>query len=131
MNERAGDDPCSTTADPSERDTTSEPTGFPPAARGSAPAASGGGSPRTTSAAPAAADGSESMSPFQKVIAELTGGCQCACHTGIGSSTSCEHCMQVTPKGWGFSGHWVCSNCGFKVPFGNAHYCPTTVKVDL
>lgn len=67
----------------------------------------------------------DDLSTFQKVTAEVTGGCQCACHTGIGSATSCEHCWSL--KVLRFHGVWRCAGCGFNVPFGNAHYCPTTV----
>jgi hypothetical protein len=31
--------------------------------------------------------------PFQRVVDELSGGCGCACHTGTGYRTSCEHCQ--------------------------------------
>lgn len=34
----------------------------------------------------------QSKSPFQRVVDELTDGCGCACHTGTGYRTSCEHC---------------------------------------
>lgn len=34
--------------------------------------------------------------PFQKVTDDLTGGCGCACHTGTGYRTSCEHCSPVS-----------------------------------
>lgn len=30
--------------------------------------------------------------PFQRVTDALTGGCGCACHTGTGYHTSCDHC---------------------------------------
>lgn len=32
-------------------------------------------------------------SPFQRVVDDLSGGCGCACHTGTGYRTSCEHCQ--------------------------------------
>jgi len=31
-------------------------------------------------------------SPFQKVTDDLTDGCGCACHTGTGYRSSCDHC---------------------------------------
>jgi hypothetical protein len=30
--------------------------------------------------------------PFERVVDDLSGGCGCACHTGTGYRTSCEHC---------------------------------------
>ena len=35
--------------------------------------------------------------PFQKVVDAMSGGCGCACHTGVGYRTSCEHCAQSAP----------------------------------
>jgi len=35
---------------------------------------------------------SEPKTPFQRVTDDLTGGCGCACHTGIGYRTACDHC---------------------------------------
>ena len=34
-----------------------------------------------------------SESPFRRVVDDLTGGCGCACHTGIGYNTACSHCQ--------------------------------------
>ncbi len=34
--------------------------------------------------------------PFQKVVDDLTDGCGCACHTGTGYRTLCEHCRPDT-----------------------------------
>ncbi len=31
--------------------------------------------------------------PFQRVVDDLTGGCGCGCHTGIGYNTACRHCV--------------------------------------
>lgn len=36
-------------------------------------------------------------SPFRKVVDDLTDGCGCACHTGTGYRTSCEHCAGGAP----------------------------------
>jgi hypothetical protein len=36
--------------------------------------------------------GEETSSPFQRVLRDLLNGCECACHTGIGANTACEHC---------------------------------------
>lgn len=34
------------------------------------------------------------MAPaFRKVVDEVTDGCGCACHTGIGYKTACSHCL--------------------------------------
>jgi hypothetical protein len=43
-------------------------------------------------AAPTPAD-----SPFRKVVDDLTGGCGCACHTGIGYNAACGHCQAAAP----------------------------------
>lgn len=32
------------------------------------------------------------IDPFRAVVDDLTGGCGCACHTGIGYNTACAHC---------------------------------------
>ena len=32
------------------------------------------------------------MGTFREVTETITGGCACACHTGIGADTSCQHC---------------------------------------
>jgi hypothetical protein len=40
----------------------------------------------------------EDRTPFQRVTDDLTGGCGCACHTGIGHRTSCEHCYRQVPS---------------------------------
>jgi hypothetical protein len=37
------------------------------------------------------------VSPFRQVVDDLTGGCGCGCHTGIGYNSSCEHCRPVSP----------------------------------
>lgn len=37
--------------------------------------------------------------PFQRVVDEMTGGCGCACHTGTGYRSSCEHCWP-SPAAW-------------------------------
>lgn len=34
-------------------------------------------------------------SPFRDVVDDLTGGCGCACHTGTGYRTSCDHCRPM------------------------------------
>jgi len=64
---------------------------------------------------------------YQKITDELTDGCGCACHTGMGYKTGCSHCQMTTPKpSWeikkrkvvcpacnkevfklGFSSHWA------------------------
>ncbi len=31
--------------------------------------------------------------PFQRVVDDLTGGCGCGCHTGIGYNAACRHCQ--------------------------------------
>jgi hypothetical protein len=33
--------------------------------------------------------------PFQRVVDDLTDGCGCACHTGLGYRSSCEHCPRM------------------------------------
>jgi RecJ-like exonuclease len=38
---------------------------------------------------------SEAKTPFQRVTDDLTGGCGCGCHTGIGYRTACDHCAAV------------------------------------
>jgi hypothetical protein len=38
----------------------------------------------------------DQRSPFEKVLDDL--GCRCACHTGIGSNTACEHCSTPTHR---------------------------------
>ncbi len=37
--------------------------------------------------------GPERKSPFREVVDEMTDGCGCACHTGLGYNTACEHCQ--------------------------------------
>lgn len=37
-------------------------------------------------------------SPFQKVVDDLTNGCGCACHTGTGYRSSCEHCFPASER---------------------------------
>jgi hypothetical protein len=32
-------------------------------------------------------------SPFRRVIDDLTDGCGCCCHTGLGYRAGCEHCI--------------------------------------
>ncbi len=31
--------------------------------------------------------------PFQRVVDDLTDGCGCGCHTGIGYNAACRHCV--------------------------------------
>lgn len=38
-----------------------------------------------------------SDSPFRRVVDDLTDGCGCACHTGLGYNAACEHCW---PSQW-------------------------------
>jgi hypothetical protein len=33
------------------------------------------------------------QTPFRQVVDDLTGGCGCACHTGLGYDSSCVHCQ--------------------------------------
>jgi hypothetical protein len=47
--------------------------------------------------ADAATPPAEPKSPFRAVTDELTGGDGCACHTGLGYNTSCQHCRPATP----------------------------------
>lgn len=37
-------------------------------------------------------------SAYQRVIDLVTDGCGCACHTGIGYRSSCEHCIAYYEK---------------------------------
>jgi len=47
---------------------------------------------RLLDAAPSpAAEAGES--PFQRVVDDLSGGCGCACHGGIGYNAACGHCV--------------------------------------
>lgn len=34
----------------------------------------------------------QGRTPFQQVTDDVTGGCGCACHTGTGYRSSCDHC---------------------------------------
>jgi len=39
------------------------------------------------------------QSPFRQVVDDMTGGCGCACHTGLGYNAACSHCHPSEPTG--------------------------------
>lgn len=50
--------------------------------------------------------------PFQRVVDDLSGGCGCACHTGTGYRTSCEHCQpHATGSRVTHGRHCSCTPC--------------------
>lgn len=48
---------------------------------------------------------SQTKTPFQRVVDDLTDGCGCACHTGTGYRSSCDHCWPAA-AGQTWPGYW-------------------------